>query len=207
MSDDNSGKLLGFGNKLIGHRDPHLLRRLHRLRRSRNGLRELPYGGLDIDKNGNLVAISAFTSQMYVYSGCDPACTLVGGPFSMQGEAVFGHLNKQSMTFCAGDFSTAGMDVYYYSPSALTYWYSFNNGLCPASNPKAARTTRVRRSNQNIRFVRTLTKRMAGQPVILFQLQTLQVRRESDGDRGLERPAPGQPDRHRRNMITRIDLR
>jgi hypothetical protein len=100
------------------------------------GYENSSYGGLDIDKNGNLVAISAFTSQMYVYSGCNPACTLVGGPFSMQGEAVFGHLNKQSMTFCAGDFSTAEMDVYYYSPSALTYWYSFNNGLSPSFEPE-----------------------------------------------------------------------
>lgn len=94
------------------------------------------YGGLDIDKNGNLVAVSAFTSQLYVYSGCNPACTLVGGPFTMQGEAVFAHLNKQSMTLCAGDFLNGEMDVYYYSPASLTYWYSFNNGLSPSLDPE-----------------------------------------------------------------------
>jgi len=87
------------------------------------------FGGLDIDNKGNLVTISAFDSKMYVYKGCNPSCSLVGGPFSMQGEAVFGHLNRQSMTFAAGDFSVGQVDVYYYSPTALTYWYSFNNGL------------------------------------------------------------------------------
>jgi hypothetical protein len=94
------------------------------------------YGGLDIDKNGNLVSVSAFNSALYVYSGCNPACTLVGGPFTMTGEAVFGHLNKQSMTYCAGDFLNGQMDVYYYSPSALTYWYSFNNGLTASYDPE-----------------------------------------------------------------------
>jgi hypothetical protein len=94
------------------------------------------YGGLDIDRNGNLVSISAFSSQLYVYSGCNPACTLVGGPYAMQGEAVFGHLNKQSMTFCAGDFADGTMDVYYYSPAALTYWYSFSNGLQASYTPE-----------------------------------------------------------------------
>jgi hypothetical protein len=100
------------------------------------GYENSSYGGLDIDKNGNLVSISAFSSQLYVYSGCNPACTLVGGPYTMQGEAVFGHLNKQSMTFCAGDFLNGAMDVYYYSPSALTYWYSFNNGLSASYDPE-----------------------------------------------------------------------
>lgn len=94
------------------------------------------YGGLDIDKNGNLVAISAFDSNVYVYSGCNPACTLVGGPFALHGEAVFGHLNKQSMTLCTGDFVNGEMDVAYYSPSAVTYWYSFNNGLSSSLEPE-----------------------------------------------------------------------
>jgi len=87
------------------------------------------YGGLDIDKNGNLVSISAFNSEVYVYSGCNPACTLVGGPFTMEGEAVFGHLNKQSMSYCTGDFSLGQIDTYSYSPTSLTFLGSFNNGL------------------------------------------------------------------------------
>jgi hypothetical protein len=87
------------------------------------------YGGLDIDKNGNIVSISAFDNNVYVYSGCNPACTLVGGPYTLTNEAVFGHLNKQSMTFAVGAFGNGSADVYYYSPSALTYWYSITNGL------------------------------------------------------------------------------
>ncbi|HVN69267.1 MAG TPA: hypothetical protein VMU38_06445 [Candidatus Binatia bacterium] len=87
------------------------------------------YGGLDIDNNGNLVSISYSSSQVYVYSGCNPGCTVVGGPFTLQGEAVFGHLNRQSMTYCTGDFLNGEADVYYYSPTSLTYWYSFNNGM------------------------------------------------------------------------------
>lgn len=87
------------------------------------------YGGLDIDRNGNLVSISAFNSELYVYSGCNPACTLVGGPFNLEDEAVFGHLNKQSMAYCTGDFALGQIDQYSYSPSALTFLGSFNNGL------------------------------------------------------------------------------
>lgn len=87
------------------------------------------YGGLDIDKKGNLVSISAFDLNLYVYKGCNPSCSLVGGPFPMAGEAVFGHLNKKANGFVAGDFQNGQIDVYKYSPSALTYQYSFNNGL------------------------------------------------------------------------------
>lgn len=47
----------------------------------------------------------------------------------MLNEAVYGHLNKQSMTLCTGDFELGQMDVYYYNPTAVTYWYSFNNAL------------------------------------------------------------------------------
>jgi len=87
------------------------------------------YGGLDIDANGNLVAIDAFTPALRVYSGCNPTCTLVSGPFPLNNDCVFGHLNKQSMTFACGDYVNGAIDVYYYSPTSLTYWYSFNNGL------------------------------------------------------------------------------
>lgn len=87
------------------------------------------YGGMDFDRNGNLVTVSTFDSKIYVYSGCNPACTLVGGPFPMVNEAVYGHLNKKSKAFCTGDFELGQMDVYHYSPNAVKHWYSFNNGL------------------------------------------------------------------------------
>jgi hypothetical protein len=96
------------------------------------GFMNVDYGGLSIDKNGNLVSVDKNpngTSQLFVYSGCNPACTLVGGPFPLQGLTVSGAVNGQSMAFLAGDQGLGQADVYFYSPTSLTYWYSFNNGL------------------------------------------------------------------------------
>lgn len=90
-------------------------------------------GGLDIDRHGNLVAISWATPSIYVYSGCDPACKRVGGPFSLQGGAVYGHLNKDSTAFVTGDYQYGQVDIYKYAPKAITYKYSFNNGLFTSS--------------------------------------------------------------------------
>jgi hypothetical protein len=87
------------------------------------------YGGLDIDNKGNLVSIDYASSKLYVYSGCNPACTVVGGPFSLHSEVIFGHLNKQSMTFAAGSFLDGAVDVYTYNPTNVSYSYSFSNGL------------------------------------------------------------------------------
>jgi hypothetical protein len=87
-------------------------------------------GGLDIDASGYLVSVSAYDSKVYVYSGCNPACRLVGGPYSLEYLSIFGHLNKQSTAFAVGDFQNGSIDVYdYRSPSALSYRYSFNDGL------------------------------------------------------------------------------
>ncbi len=93
------------------------------------------YGGLDIDGNGHLLAISAFDSKLYVYKGCKPACTLFAGPYSLQGESVFGHLNRESSHFAAADFQSGSVDVYRYGSKSLAYEYSFNNGLGPSDGP------------------------------------------------------------------------
>jgi hypothetical protein len=88
------------------------------------------YGGLDIDTSKNLLAISAFNSQLFVYHGCNPACKLVGGPFLLKNETVFGHLNEDATRYAGADFATGAIDVYKYSPTTgLTYLYSFDNGL------------------------------------------------------------------------------
>jgi len=86
------------------------------------------FGGLDIDKGGNLVSLSAYDSKVYVYSGCNPACRLVGG-YTLKNSAAFGHLNRKSTTFAVAALFVGQIDVYHYSPAGLTYWYSFNNGL------------------------------------------------------------------------------
>ncbi len=93
------------------------------------GFNNTYYGGLDIDKAGNLVAISSSTPSVTVYAGCKPACTLVGGPFSLHGESIYGHLNKKSNAFVAADYQNGEIDIYRYSPHHLIYKYSFNNGL------------------------------------------------------------------------------
>jgi hypothetical protein len=96
------------------------------------GFMNTDYGSLEFDRAGNLVSLDKAGLQLWVYSGCNPACTLVGGPFPMQGLSVFGALNKQSMTFTAGDQQNGQVDVYLYSPTSVTFLYSFNNGLSPS---------------------------------------------------------------------------
>ena len=85
------------------------------------------YGGLDIDEKGDLVSISTFDSELYVYKGCNPRCTVVGGPFSMIEEAVYGHLDKKAKNFVTGALDE--VDAYKYKPRGLTYSYSFNYDL------------------------------------------------------------------------------
>ncbi len=96
------------------------------------GFENADLGGLDIDSAGNLVSISATDGNVYVYSGCNPACTLVGGPFPLQNAAVFGHLNKKSNQLAVASYIEGGIDVYSYAPTGITYLYSVTNGLEPA---------------------------------------------------------------------------
>jgi len=86
------------------------------------------YGGLDIDGKGNIVAIDAFTPALRVYSGCNPTCKAVAGPFSLHGDTVFGHLNKKGNMFIGGDYANGELDVYKYITKGLTYEYSSNSG-------------------------------------------------------------------------------
>ncbi|MGA7355544.1 MAG: hypothetical protein WBW76_08945 [Candidatus Cybelea sp.] len=88
------------------------------------GFKNTYYGGLDIDSHGNLVAIDAFTPELWVYKGCNPKCSVVGGPLALHGDTTSGHLNKNSTLFAAGDFSNGDVDIYAYSPTSLKYKYS-----------------------------------------------------------------------------------
>jgi hypothetical protein len=97
------------------------------------------FGGIDIDASGNLVTIDGFAPAVYVYSGCNPACTLVGGPFPLIGDAIFGHLNsKFNNKLATGNFVNGQIDIYRYTPTSLTYAYSFNNGLSPSLDVEGA---------------------------------------------------------------------
>jgi len=104
--------------------------------RTATGYENAYYGGLDIDSEGHLLAISAFDSKLYVYKGCAPACTLAAGPYSLVGESVYGHLNEKSNMFVASDFLNGQVNVYAYTPSSLTYQYHFNNGLSGSTDPE-----------------------------------------------------------------------
>ncbi|MBV9718636.1 MAG: hypothetical protein JOZ77_04910 [Candidatus Eremiobacteraeota bacterium] len=98
---------------------------------SATGFNNTYAGGLDIDKQGNLIAIDSYNNQVSVYSGCNPNCTLVSGPFTLNGEAIYGHLNRQSMSYATADFQYGQIDVYDYDLNhhSFKYMYSFNNGL------------------------------------------------------------------------------
>ncbi len=85
-------------------------------------------GGLDIDKDGNLVSIDQ-GQGFWVYKGCNPTCKVVGGPFPYEGGTTYGHLNEDSTALVAADWQYSQADVYAYSPTKITYKYSFNNGL------------------------------------------------------------------------------
>ena len=70
-------------------------------------------GGLDIDKNGNLVSISCSvascsTPAIYVYSGCNPTCEKVGGPLALQGNAGYGNSIKTRLDLQQQTISTVG---------------------------------------------------------------------------------------------------
>ncbi|MBV9648487.1 MAG: hypothetical protein JO043_13550 [Candidatus Eremiobacteraeota bacterium] len=91
-------------------------------------------GGLDIDNNGNLVSISCSpvncsTPVLYVYSGCNPGCKRIGGPFPLHGRSQYGHLNGNSSRFAAADYEVGQIDIYRYTPTSLTYLYTFSHGL------------------------------------------------------------------------------
>ncbi|HEY1681590.1 MAG TPA: hypothetical protein VGF98_08150 [Candidatus Tumulicola sp.] len=98
-------------------------------------------GGLDIDGAGHLVAIDNSANNigaLMIYSGCNPACTVVGGPFSLHGETFWGHLNQKSTEFATANYVAGEIDVYKYSTTALTFLYSYNNGLTPSASVKGA---------------------------------------------------------------------
>ncbi|MGA8535692.1 MAG: hypothetical protein WB615_16405 [Candidatus Tumulicola sp.] len=99
------------------------------------------YGSLDIDNNGNIVSIDVDGQSLYVYSGCNPACTLVGGPFALKNESFSGKLNQNNTEFAAGNVRDHEVDVYQYTPYALTFQYSFNKKISTfpgvAFNPRS----------------------------------------------------------------------
>jgi hypothetical protein len=102
------------------------------------GWKNTYYGGLDIDTHGNIVAVDAFVPQLWIYRGCNPRCHVVGGPFPLHGDTIFGHLNRTGTEWVGGDYQNGMLDVYQYSTSSLTYEYSISNGLNPSDDVEGA---------------------------------------------------------------------
>jgi hypothetical protein len=97
------------------------------------GLQGESTGSLSIDQQGNLVSVDwkgGGTGQLWVYSGCNPACMLVGGPFPLQGRPACGAFNATGDQFGVMEEGLIGIvDIYNYSPTKLTYEYSFDSGI------------------------------------------------------------------------------
>ena len=100
-----------------------------------SGFQQTYYGGIDIDKSGNLVIIDDMAEDVYIYSGCDPNCTVVGGPFALKGESFFGKLNRSNNQFTAVDRTDGLVDVYSYSTKDIKFLYSYSNGLSASLLP------------------------------------------------------------------------
>ncbi|HEV3090460.1 MAG TPA: hypothetical protein VGX91_03350 [Candidatus Cybelea sp.] len=93
------------------------------------------YGGVDIDRYGNLVTTSLYDASgslpsiVSVYSGCNPACTLRSAT-ALAGESIYGHVGKQTQRYVTTDLLYADVEVYRYrATTGLSLNYSFTGSL------------------------------------------------------------------------------
>lgn len=96
------------------------------------GFQNTGYGGVDVDNSGNIVTFNWHGSagaDLWVYSGCNPACTSVSDNKLTNGSVIFGHIGRQGQRLAVGNYLISQVDIYSYTPTTLTYYYSFNNGL------------------------------------------------------------------------------
>lgn len=99
------------------------------------GIKNKSYGGLDIDNKGNLVSVDSNSATVYIYSGCNPTCKFVGGPFKLHGMSFFGKLNSANTQYAMCDLANYDVDVYSYSTKGLKYEYSFSKDLSESGIP------------------------------------------------------------------------
>jgi hypothetical protein len=97
------------------------------------GFTNVFFSGIDIDTSGNLVTAdetpgTGYPSHINVYKGCKPTCTLLSSTQTI-GFAEYLKLNKLNTKLAASDVTNQQIDIYRYSPTGITYLYSFNNGL------------------------------------------------------------------------------
>jgi hypothetical protein len=107
------------------------------------GFRNSTTGGIDIDNQGNLVIIDQTKSVVYIYRGCNPACTVVGGPFALKAECFFGKLNSANTLYATVDQLGGAIDFYSYSTKAIKFEHAVKGlpiSLAPegiAQNPRS----------------------------------------------------------------------
>jgi hypothetical protein len=100
------------------------------------GYKNASYGGLDIDSKGHLLALDYQNQKLFVYSGCNPACTRVAGPLALAGPAVYGKVNAKGTLFATTDYVNAKVDVYRYSGTSIRFDYSFSQDLTALGSPE-----------------------------------------------------------------------
>ncbi len=99
------------------------------------GFKSTYYGGVEMDNKGNLVIIDDMAMTTTIYSGCNPKCKVVGGPFALKGESFFGKLTQDNSEYIAVDRTDGLVNVYSYSTKAIKFMYSFDSGLSAGEKP------------------------------------------------------------------------
>lgn len=102
------------------------------------GWKNASYGGLIVDKAGHLISIDFDSGTLWVYGGCDPSCSVVAGPVTLEGDSFYGSLNGKGNELALGDWQLGQVDIYGYTPTKLTYLYSFSAGLTPSNSVNGA---------------------------------------------------------------------
>ncbi len=114
---------------------------------SANGFSEPYLGGLSVDDKGHVVVLSLLNSSssmpstVTVYSGCGTGtCKVVGGPFELQGESIYGHLNLQNTQWVTADISDGTIEIYAYTGhgTGLTYLYGLGGFSCATNDCESA---------------------------------------------------------------------
>lgn len=98
------------------------------------GFKQTYYGGIEIDNKGQLIINDLDGEDTYIYSGCNPTCKVVGGPFMLKGESFFGKLNAANTDYAAVDRTNGDVDIYSYTGKAIKYEYSFSKGITLSSS-------------------------------------------------------------------------
>jgi hypothetical protein len=98
-----------------------------------SGFKNTSYGGLEIDSKGNILSIDYQSRDVFVYSGCNPKCTLVAGPLALHDTAIYGKVNATGTLFATADYNAGSVDVYRYDGKSIKFEYSFSQDLNASS--------------------------------------------------------------------------